>query len=422
LDEADVLIVYGERPPENMETIVIPSDSLDFKEWLKDRGLSVARKLGTQTLVTATPQTTLSIISQIRYDYDGSAESVSSISQPSPIRLDDDTLLLTLDIIEEYSMIMSKALNPKVSILYRFFTGLPISYTVAPKRVRNYFMKKKAQQTGLNLSDKLPLDALRFLLAKAIEEIAGKRLEGKMWNGKRYVCAMTHDIDTYDGLERAKVVKKLEEKYNIPSAWYIPTKQYKLEPETIQELENFGEIGAHDTRHDGKLVQLPEQKLIKRLRAAKQALENIINCSVDGFRAPLLQHSLSILGGLQEAGYNYDTSIPTWEPEHPQTMRPYGLGTMYPVIFDGVTEIPVSLIQDHQLLYALSLEPKEAIAEWLSMMALIKDLNGCCVFLLHPEYKLFDGNNLAIYEELLNVIASDELAWIVIPKQLVNGT
>jgi hypothetical protein len=418
LDESDVVIIYGERPSENMETIVIPSDSIDFKEWLTDRGLSVARKPGTQTFVAATPQTTLSMISQIRYDYDGSAESVSSISQPSPIRLDDDTLLLTVDIKEEYGMIMSEALNPKVSILYRFLTGLPISYTVAPKRVRNYFMKKKAQQTGLNLSDKLPLDTLRFLLVRAIEEIAGKRLEVKMWNGKSYVCAMTHDIDTHYGLERAKVVKKLEEKYDIPSAWYIPTKHYKLEPETIQELANFGEIGAHDTRHDGKLVQLPIQKVAKRLHEAKQALEKIINCYVEGFRAPLLQHNLNILHGLEECGFKYDTSIPTWEPKHPRTMRPHGIGTVFPTIIEGMNEIPITIIQDHQLLHVQGFTPKELVAEWHSAMAIIKALGGSCVFLSHPEYGLLDAQGVSLYEELLNTITSYSDMSVTLPSKL----
>jgi peptidoglycan/xylan/chitin deacetylase (PgdA/CDA1 family) len=282
-------------------------------------------------------------------------------------------------------------------------------------------MRKRGGKENLTFCDKLPLDALRFILVKAIEKLSDKEFHKKAWNGKRYACTMTHDIDTRNGLQKAKGVKKLEEKYDVPSAWYIPSKHFRLNHEIVEDLANYGEIGAHGTRHDGKLVQLPEQKLVKRLREAKQALENIINCSVDGFRAPLLQHSPGILHGLKEAGYSYDTSIPTWEPLHPRTMRPHGLGTTYPMFFNGVTEIPISVVQDHQLLYVLGLKPKEVIAEWLSMMAVIKELRGCCVLLLHPEYKLFDRNNFVIYEELLNTITSDRNVWLTTPKQLVSA-
>jgi hypothetical protein len=169
------------------------------------------------------------------------------------------------------------------------------------------------------------------------------------------------------------------------------------------------------------LDKLSKEELIKRFSEAKQTLEELVACQVVGFRTPLLQQNSTILSGLREAGYNYDTSVPTWEPKHPQTMRPHGLGTTYPMFLDGVTEIPISVVQDHQLLYALGLEAKDAIAEWLSMMAVIKELGGCCVLLSHPEYKLFDMKNLAIYEELLNTIMSDEQVWLATPKQLVDA-
>lgn len=415
LDDADVLIVYEEKPRENMETIVIPSNSIDFVEWLKDKGLNVVRKPGTRTFVAATPHTILTMIPQTQYCYDG------SIGQPQPIKLNDNILLLTFDIVKEYSKIVNDTLNSKSSTLYRLLTGLPISYTVAPEQLRNFLMSRNAQQTDLDFYDKLPLDALRFLLAKAIEEITDKRLERKTWNGKSYACAITHDIDTRNSLKRAKALKRLEERYDVPSAWYVPSKHCRSDSTAIQELGNYGEIGSHDIKHNGKLARLPKQRVVERLLEAKQTLEKIINWPIKGFRAPLLQHSLKIIQALEEVGYTYDTSIPTWEPKHPCTMKPHGIATAYPLTFNGITEIPVTLPQDHQLLYVLGLTPREVIEKWLNMIDVIKELGGLCIFLIHPDYKLTNSENFDVYEELIKTIASDNQAWITLPSKIVSG-
>ena len=421
LDEAEVVIVYKEKPLETKKTIVIPSDSADFMNSVKDVKLRVLRKFGERVFVAASSQTVITITPQTLYCYDGLVKSNPRDNLSTATELNDNLLFLSLDIVKEYNEILDETLNAKPSTVYRLLTSLQAPYTLAPKRLRDLFMRRHLGQEGIIFCDKLSLDALRFTLVKAIEKLSEKKLRRKNWNGKRYACTMTHDIDTRNGLQKAKVVKKLEEKYDVPSAWYIPSKHYKLNHEIVEELANYGEVGAHDTRHDGKLVQLSQQKLLGRLREAKQALEKIINCSVEGFRAPLLQHSPGILRGLKEVGYSYDTSIPTWEPRHPRTMRPHGLGTTYPMFFNGVTEIPISVVQDHQLLYVLGMKPKEVIAEWLSMIAVIKELGSCCVLLSHPQYKLFDTDNLSVYEELLNTITSDRHVWRTTPKQLVGA-
>jgi hypothetical protein len=53
-------------------------------------------------------------------------------------------------------------------------------------------------------------------------------------------------------------------------------------------------------------------------------------------------------------------------------------------------------------------------------MNLVKEIGGCNVFLSHPEYKLFDSENISLYEDFLNVLASDNNSLIATPNQLVN--
>jgi peptidoglycan/xylan/chitin deacetylase (PgdA/CDA1 family) len=417
LDEADVIIVYKKKPLEAKKAVVIPSDSADFMKWVKDMKSRVVRKPGEPVFIDASSQTVLTITPQMLYCYDGLIKSAPRDTLPTATELDRNVILLTLNIVKECDKILGETLNAKSSTLYYLLTVLPVPYTLAPERLRYFFMREHGGQTSLDFCDKLQLDALRFILVGAIEKLSGKKLEGKTWNGKKYACTITHDVDTQRGLQRAKHLKKLEERYDVPSAWYIPSKHYKLDPETVKELANHGEIGAHGTRHDGKLAQLPVQELVKRLREAKQTLEKIINYSVEGFRAPLLQHDFGVIRALEDAGYTYDTSIPTWEPKHPYTMKPHGIATVYSLTLNGLNEIPVTLPQDHQLLYVLGLTPREVIKKWLAITSVIKNLGGICTFLIHPDYKLANLK-LDVYEELINTIASDNQAWVTVPSRM----
>lgn len=419
LDEAEVAIVYKEKPLETKKTIVAPSDSPIFVKWVKDMKLRVARKPGERVSIAASSQMVLTIMPHMLYCYDGLVESTPKDASTTA-KFNEDLIFLTLDIVKEYDKILDETLNANSSIVYRLLTGLPVPYTLAPKRLRDMFIRGQYEQKSLTFCDKLPLDALRLILARAIEKLSDKKLHRKTWNGKKYACIVTHDVDTRKGLQRAKHLKKLEEKYDVPSAWYIPSKHYKLDPETVKELSNHGEIGAHDTKHNGKLANVPEAKLVKRLREAKQTLENIAKCSVEGFRAPLLQHNVKIIQALRDAGYAYDTSIPTWEPKHPNTMNSHGIGTTYPMTLKGVVEIPVTLPQDHQLLHVLDLSPEELTREWINLISTIKDISSLCTILVHPDYELADPENLSLYEELLNAIASDNDVMVTLPANIAT--
>jgi peptidoglycan/xylan/chitin deacetylase (PgdA/CDA1 family) len=259
------------------------------------------------------------------------------------------------------------------------------------------------------------------MLVKALEEMCGQKLSKRAWKKKKYVCTVTHDIETKNGLQRARRLKKLEERYGVPSAWYIPSKHYILDAEMVRELANHGEIGAHDTKHDGKLVYLPKDRLIKRFVEAKKTLAEIAGQNVVGFRAPLLQHNLTIIQALTDAGYVYDTSIPTWEPNHPCTMKPHGIGTVFPFRLGGLVEVPVTLTQDHQLLTFFGMSPRQVAAEWWDMTHLIRSLGGLATFLVHPDYELGDSGSV-VYEEILSNISTDNEAWIALPSEVAEAT
>lgn len=420
-DEAKIVIVYKESPSESKKTIVIPSDSADFAKWTKDIGLRTARRPGETVRVAASPQTTLMITPQILYCYDEIDRQSSQEPASTATRVRDDLAVLGLDVVKEYRKILEETLNAKASTTYRLLTGLPIPYNRAPKCLRDLVMNENGKQQGLYFLDKLPLDALRLVLVRAIEKMSKEEVRRKTWKGKKCAFLMTHDIETRAGLQRAGEIKRLEEKYDMESAWYVPSDCFKLNLEMIRNLANHGEIGAHDTKHDGKLAQLPYKKLTERLLQAKRTLGRMIENPVTGFRAPILQHNLRIIDALSEVGYVYDTSIPTWEPKHPFTMKPHGIGTAYSMTINHLTEIPVTLPQDHQMLQVLGLAPREVVKEWLKVSNVIKELCGLCTFLVHPDYELVNPK-LDAYEELLNGIISDNQAWITLPSKIDRDT
>nr|MDO8132627.1 polysaccharide deacetylase family protein [Candidatus Njordarchaeum guaymaensis] len=420
-DRADVVLSYGTLIQTAKPTVAIPSKAPESCRCCEENGLRVINASNRKLDVLATETVKLNIRPRTGHLHTSPSRSETLGNEPSLAQSGHAAYLFPFDLVEEYLSKLNQVLNPEVSSIYGLLTGFPIPYRKAPSMVRRLLLRSwKVNQNGA-YSDHLDVDALRYLLVRAIEGVTGRTLQKRTWKGCRYACLLTHDIDTQEGLQRALILKRLEETYDVPSAFFLLTDTYKLDADVVQKLTNYGEVGVHDTKHDGKLIHLSLNGIKERLRKAKQTLERTAQQDIVGFRAPLLQHNKNIMAALTDLGYEYDASIPTWEPKHPSTMGPHGIGTIYPIRIGGMVEIPTTVIQDHQLLYALGLQPREAIAVWLSTMALIKELGGCCVLLSHPDYELFKTGNLAQYEELLNMIASDKQGWVTTPRQVADA-
>lgn len=417
-DKAEIVIVCDRAEAPVKKAIVVPNDTPEFYDLLRKQKLTLERIFHKPVQVAVSKQTALNIVPEMVYDYSRPSVSIQKDDSSAELPLSDELSFLKLDVVKEYKRIVDHVLDAKSSALYRLLTSLPIRYDVAPKKIRDFVMRGKVTESNLNYCDKLPLDALRFMVTNAVERISGKRLSRKTWKGKKSCYIVTHDVDTQQGLARARPIKKLEERYDIESAWYVPTKHYSLDSGTVKDLANYGEVGVHGAQHSGNLVSLPSKKLFQLLCEAKQLLEKVSGSSVKGFRSPLLQHNSKILEQLKKADYFYDTSVPTWEPKHPQTMSPFGIGTVFPLVLNNLVEIPVSIVQDHQLLYVLGLTAKETLAEWFSFTTIIKEIGGCSVLLSHPEYGLFDSENISMYEDFLTYISSDSDGWITTPAKL----
>lgn len=416
-DEAEISISYGTKYEQNDRAVLIPSYSpgcIESSRGSKPKSSGTNRR---RIQISVDPDSVLEFTPKALFCDGRTGKKASRADLSSATGFKGE--LLSTDVVAEYRSIINRTINAKQSLSFRALTRMPFPYSVVPSGFRKQFLRRPDIKSSLTLNDKLSLDALRFILLEAIERVTKRSLRKKMWSGKKYAILLTHDVETREGLAKARRLKKLEDRYDAPSAWFIPSKRYELEPQIIQDLANHGEVGSHDTEHDGKLALLTKQKIVRRTSEAKVALEKVTRKPVSGFRAPLLQHNANMIAALRESNYVYDSSIPTWEPNHPSTMKPHGIETVYPLTINGLTEIPITLPQDHQLLYVLDLKPNEVIREWLKAVSLIKRLGGLCTFLVHPDYDLADGK-METYEELLNALVSDKEASITLPIEIAK--
>lgn len=319
------------------------------------------------------------------------------------------TYLLSIDLVSEYSKRVYQGLEENPSWKFRLATKLPFSYQAIPAFLRNRAFRATNSIDQLSPENLGSVEFLRTLFLASLVLASGPIPRVGFWQrGKSYSLVVTHDVETAQGLEDgAPQLLGVERDLSLRSTWNIPSDRYPIADDSFRELDGSAEIGGHDTRHDGRLVLLKEAAMIKRLRDCRDRLEKLSEKQVRGFRAPLLQHSASLLSAEAQAGYEYDSSCPSFEILSPTSMGPHGVGTLFPFEMNGVLEIPVSLPQDHQLIRVARQTPTEAVDLLLSLAKWIKSIGGPCILLIHPDYELAQKENLGEYRRLLESFAQD---------------
>jgi hypothetical protein len=212
-NEAEVSIVYRQKPAEAHASVIIPSNSTSFNSWTKSEQLNSQRKLGKLVSVPATEQTELPMTCGTWYCFDGSIRDGQE--EFVDLAIEENCSLLKMDLIEEFRTILNQTLHAKQSVFHRVVTGLPIAYGLAPAALRKLVMRSNNGPENLALCQKLPIDTLRFALVNAIAKASGRELEKKPVFQNNYLCILTHDVESAQGLRRARVLKKIEEKYDM---------------------------------------------------------------------------------------------------------------------------------------------------------------------------------------------------------------
>ncbi len=328
---------------------------------------------------------------------------------------DSKAHLLSIDLASEYELRINGGLEDSPSLKFRLATRLPLSYKLIPSSIRNRAFRS-ADRPELNEEKLAPVECLRALFLASIVTVAESPVPriGFWRRGKKFALAVTHDVETKKGLlNGSQQLLGIEEDLRIRSTWNIITNRYPLTHQILNSLATSGEIGGHDTDHDGRLIFLPVHARIERLRSCREKLERISQAKVRGFRAPLLQHDKALVAAVGKAGYEFDSSVPSWELLSPTSLKSHGVGTVFPFEIEGVLEVPVSLPQDHQLLRVSGMTTREAGDTLLRTSKWIRDIGGMCTLLVHPDYDFALEDQGTQYSRILRTFREDPLCQII---------
>ena len=318
--------------------------------------------------------------------------------------------LLSVDLISEYRKLLYERMDEDPNWRFRLIARMPFSYNLIPSSIRNRAFKTKQDLASVEEEEYGPVECLRSIfLASLVTASPDSVPIIRFWRrGKSYALAISHDVETQPGLEDgAARLFEIEKMLDIRSTWNIPSDRYPLSSQLLITLATGGEVGGHDTKHDGKLLFTTSKEKLVRVQQCKQRLEQLSRSQVRGFRAPLLQHSRELTRELGRAGYDYDSSMPSWEPLSPTSLKPHGVGTVFPFFVSDIIEIPVSLPQDHQLIRAGGMNVSEAVDYLLKLSSWIKKTGGACVLLAHPDYEFGQEGGREQYSRLLSSFRSD---------------
>jgi peptidoglycan/xylan/chitin deacetylase (PgdA/CDA1 family) len=411
-DEQHTIFSTGSTIVPKTEATVVcsPSGREAAEKIAKDHGLTLKLREASITLPTSRDADT-SLKTEI-YEFSGPGLDPvlrsGDISILSKIR-GTDIYLIALDLVGEYVRRVQDGFEDKPSRRFWLATKLPFSYQSIPRFIRDRSFRS-AQGTGEITPDKLgPVECLRTIFLASLVLSSGPIPRVAFWKrGKSYALAVTHDVETKKGLEMgAPRLIAVERELGIRSSWNVPSARYALSPTSLRVLVENGEVGAHDTVHDGRLIFLDSEKKTQRLKQCKEDLERTAGIPVHGFRSPLLQHNADLAAATANAGYSYDSSCPSWEILSPTSLRAHGVGTIFPFEVAEALEIPVSLPQDHQIMRVAGLEPLAAVDLWIRVSKWIRGLGAPSILLVHPDYELATEEYVHEYRRLLENFVSD---------------
>jgi hypothetical protein len=391
--------------------IMFPTGPEDSRDIAKEYGLMLHTR-DTLLRLPVSPDVSVSMRIKVNEFSGPSIERVISDGETpvlSKIR-DTNVHLSSVDLVSEYERLVTGGLEEVPSRKFRLVTKFPFSYRAIPSFIRNRAFRAPNAVTGLTEDKLSPVECLRAVFLASLVVATGLAIPRiAFWRkGKSHALAISHDVETKLGLEEgAGRCADIESKLGVRSTWNIPSERYPLSSQLLISLASAGEVGGHDTKHDGRLIFESFENKVERVGRCKSRLESLCKKEVRGFRSPLLQHGRELLEALGKAGYMYDSSAPSWEPLSPTSLKPHGVGTVFPFFVSGVLEIPVSLPQDHQLIRVSGLTTSEAVEQLFRVSQSIRGVGGACVMLVHPDYEFGQPENTEEYYRLLEKFKSD---------------
>jgi peptidoglycan/xylan/chitin deacetylase (PgdA/CDA1 family) len=414
LEEADLVISSGHLPGieryDDTPVIITPNGYDESRRIADDLGIRVTQKEADIALPVSRGAHTFIRTSTFQFDGPRIEHLLRSDGAAVLSRIRGSKFyLLSVDLVSDYNHYSLVGLEDPPSLRFRLASSLPFSYRSIPRAIRDRALKSKRGVSEMTLERLGRIECLRTIFLASLVTASPSPIPriGFWRRGKTYALSLTHDVESKEGLAATERLLEVERELGIRSSWSIIARRYPLSSDALRSLVREGEICAHDTEHDGRLLLQPFHDKVERLKECKSVLEQSTKTTVRGFRAPLLQHSRDLLVAVDRAGYEFDSSVPSWEILSPTSSNPHGIGTVFPFRVANLLEIPVSLPQDHQLLRVSGLDPRSATRIILEFSNWIRELGGLCVILVHPDYDYGKEQYKNEYTQLLDRFKKD---------------
>lgn len=110
------------------------------------------------------------------------------------------------------------------------------------------------------------------------------------------------------GKEGVSFLLDLFDRHEADATFYIVSNIADSYPDLLREIDDRHEIGSHTHTHR-RLTTLSRESRREELVDSRQLLADITDTEVLGFRAPVFDRPPTHFEELEEAGYEYDSSI-----------------------------------------------------------------------------------------------------------------
>ncbi len=250
----------------------------------------------------------------------------------------------------------------------------------------------------------------RNLLAKLLQARPAAALPMiSFWpQGAEMCLLLTHDVETSVGIGNILKIANIEQRLGFRSAWNFVPERYPLDPCILSELQACGfEIGVHSLHHDGRLFESYRlfQQRAERINHYLRQWRSV------GFRSESNLRNLEWISALIQAQYDSSCVSSEW-----YGAQPGGSCTVFPFVYRGLVELPITLQQDFTLLDILKLSPKSTLEHWMATVQSIKKLNGLALLNTHPDY-MTSPERLRLYEQFLEYMQSERHCWHTLPRE-----
>lgn len=336
---------------------------------------------------------------------------------PLVSRLDDGSLQLAFDPDVAVAALIARGQYTRRRPLV---TRLPFSYRRVPPSVRNVVRdlmtrRARALEGGYPAWPLEPsVESLRSIYLAARTAIEPLLARAPFWPaGKRFAIALTHDVDSADGLELAREIAAEETALGERSCWYLVGRDYPLDRAAIEDLRAGGsELGLHGAHHDNRIAFLDREEALAQLESCRTEVEAL---GMRGFRSPSMLRTPALYELLEDR-FVYDSSMPDTGllPER------NGCGTVFPFRHGKLVVLPLTLAPDGQLL-GQGLDPAAALAAWIAKAEWIASVGGLAMHLTHPERGFSAEPPMReAYRRFLDWTISRDDAWRATPAEIAE--